>query len=192
MPYWFVSEHPFECELQCVQCTSTVARTGARCKKMSCIGTPYCWQHLLKERKLRIKDSPIHGKGLFAMDPSVGQQAVIFKKGERIVEYDGERIDRAEVDRRFGAGNGTVAPYAVQHTAQLIEDGACRRGVGTIANRKPKHNNASLAWSNTEKLFYLRATANIKNGQEIFASYGTGYRISDVEPYRTVYRRRSP
>lgn len=41
----------------------------------------------------RLRNSTIHGKGLFATRP--------IRKGARIIEYVGQHIDNAEADRRF-------------------------------------------------------------------------------------------
>ena len=44
------------------------------------------------QKKYLVKKSPIHGNGVFA--------AVPIKKGEFIAEYLGEKIDKAESNRR--------------------------------------------------------------------------------------------
>ena len=40
-----------------------------RCTRNTCIGTGVCFQHLRSMYHLRVGDSPIAGKGLFAVDP---------------------------------------------------------------------------------------------------------------------------
>ena len=90
----------FEADVQCMQCEGT-SKNGNQCRRRVCIGTPFCWQHLASEKKLKIKQSNIAnaGKGLFAWNPK-NPNEVIFKRarttrfqntpGQKIVEYAGE------------------------------------------------------------------------------------------------------
>ena len=50
------------------------------------------------KRIIVVRNSKIHGRGVFANR--------IIKKGERIIEYKGERINSEEEERRYGNGNG--------------------------------------------------------------------------------------
>lgn len=164
----------FKCKLQCVRCEGQTVR-NTRCKRNVCIGTPYCVTHLKKEKHLMIADSEIQGagKGLFAYDPEdPGGNQIVFKKGQVIVHYDGEIIDNNDLGERYGEW---TAPYGLQEKYQGIyytEDGACRRGIGTLANHKPvSRANARLSFGTGKKRFQIKANANIRNGREIFVSY---------------------
>jgi len=44
-------------------------------------------------RRISVRRSPIHGLGVFALKK--------IRKGERIIEYTGERISHREADRRY-------------------------------------------------------------------------------------------
>jgi hypothetical protein len=67
---------------------------------------------LKSDRHLRIKPSTIHnaGKGLFAEDSTQAPNAIIFRRDDDIIEYIGESIDRAELNRRYHH----TASYALQ------------------------------------------------------------------------------
>ena len=45
-------------------------------------------------RRIVVRHSPIHGRGVFALRP--------IAKGTRIIEYKGKLITDKEADRRFG------------------------------------------------------------------------------------------
>ena len=165
-------------------------RNGRRCSRRSVIGCPYCFQHLKSDRHLRIKPSTIHnaGKGLFAEDSTQAPNAIIFRRDDDIIEYIGETIDRAELNRRY---HHHTAPYALQvrgdNNNPLYIDAATIRGVGSLSNhRAGHHQNARLVVNFQNNTARLRATKNIRNGEEIFVSYGHQYHINEAGvQYRT-------
>jgi hypothetical protein len=182
MPYKFQyhkdDDEIFSCPLQCVRCVFNKPN-GQQCKLTACIGTPYCWIHLLYQKHLRIKPSTIRGsgKGVFAMSKAHGPNDIIFQKGEIIIEYDGELITEEELQRRYG---DHVAPYAASER-RITEDGACRRGVGTLVNHSARPN-CRLFLSNprgSPRRWKLQALKNIKNGAECFISYGRQYGLNE-------------
>lgn len=181
MPYIFEFNDPvhrkdFRCQLQCVQCAQHKPN-GQRCRGRTCIGTPYCWIHLLHRHHLRIKASniPGAGKGLFVMSKDHGQDDIVFRKDSVIIEYDGEKVTASELDRRYGEVR--TAPYGLQE-GDYVEDGACRRGVGTVANHgHPRRlSNARFYRSRqAPRVFRLKATRHIRNGREVLVDYGDDY-----------------
>lgn len=190
----------FSCKLDCVQCAAKTLR-GLDCQRTVCIGTPYCYMHLKTNMRLTIADSkiPNAGKGLFAYDPkNPDGNEEVFKRGQVIVQYDGEMITNAELDSRYG---DYTAPYGIQEKYGVLytEDGACRRGAGTLANHKPASKaNAKLSFGTKKKRFQLVAIKPIKNGQEIYVSYTSGrqsqadrrYEFKERTSARTVRTRR--
>ena len=97
---------------------------------------------------LRITSSTIHnaGKGLFAENSTQAHNAIIFRRDDDIIEYIGETIDRAELNRRY---HHHTAPYALQvrgdNNNPLYIDAATIRGVGSLSNhRAGHHQNARL------------------------------------------------
>lgn len=181
----------FQCQLQSQVCEGTTKR-GDRCKRKVIIGLPLCWSHLLSEKHLRIKDSliPHAGKGLFVEDKTKANGAIIFKKGDKIVDYVGEIVTMQELDARYGEVN--TAPYGVEinKKANRFEDAACRRGAGSLINQgtesgATKYNcELSLGGRRKDRVI-IKATANIKNGKELYTDYGHQYSFDDDTRYFT-------
>lgn len=113
---------------------------------------------------------PNAGKGLFTKRD--------VKKGERIVEYLGEVITEAELDRRaendiygyafyISKRKCIDAYYTPEALARYANDA---RGLNRI---KGISNNCSYEiWKNRG---WIRAEKNIKAGDELFVSYGNEY-----------------
>ncbi|MBL7882939.1 MAG: SET domain-containing protein [Bacteroidia bacterium] len=121
---------------------------------------------------LEVKRSTIPGagKGLFTKRD--------IKKGERIVEYLGEIITEAELDRRaekdiygyafyINKNRCIDAYYTPEAIARYANDA---KGLTRI---KGLNNNACYdIWKNKG---WIKAEKNIKAGSEIFVSYGAEY-----------------
>ena len=88
---------------ECQRCTANTKR-GTRCKNRTC-RDDLCWQHLKKEKHLRIKKSQIPGAGLGLWTTRK------FKPSERIGKYTGEKMSRDKVDEIY-PGN-TRAEYVL-------------------------------------------------------------------------------
>lgn len=182
MPYVFqyakdTGEEVFRCNLTCARC-SVELKNGNRCARTVCIGLPLCWQHLLTSKNdkhgMKIKHSAISGLGLFAWSKNGGHD-VVYKAGDTITTYDGERLTQAELDQRYG---DDTAPYAFG-TGNGIIDAACKRGAGSVANgaRHGVRPNARYA-SRMEggvRIVRVKATKTIKHGQEIVCDYRKDY-----------------
>ena len=172
------NETLFRAKLHSIQCEANT-KAGIRCKRKCVIGSPFCNVHLKYDHDLQIKKSliPNAGKGLFAIDPhDKNGHEVIFKKGDTIANYNGEIIDRNELINRYGDGEET-APYAIQISQNRFEDASIIRGIGSLANTKANHNNSTISLS--RGFARLKATKNIRNGDEIYLSYGRAYRLND-------------
>lgn len=189
MPYRFDFQGPeasFQCDLTCEQCSAQSA-SGARCKRVVCIGLPYCWQHTRSICHVTIRDG-VHGKGLFAWTPGAGH-ARVFEPGDPIVVYGGDYLVTAQIDQRYGPR--TTAPYALQITQNHIVDAACKRGIGSVANAPRgtnKKTNAEYAINHTTGTMILKATRPIYGGQEILVGYGAAYWNAHKGTHRTRRR----
>ena len=180
----------FHARLDSSQCTATAANTAHRCRRRVVIGQDLCYSHLLSIKHLRIKPSniPNAGKGLFCIDTKQPANAVIYRKGDRIGEYIGERIDLDELNDRYG---NTTSPYAMKITNNEFIDAATARGYASLANRAPSANQANAEFPNCNyraipHRIYLVAKKDIKNGDEILTSYGKSYRMNANEKNETV------
>lgn len=185
-----MSRHTFEtdnfrCKLHCDQCTH-IKDDGTRCRNRVCIGTPTCWIHNKKKYDVRVRDSTIGNfKGLFAERD--------FLEGEWICPYIGERITRNCLDQRYPGD--ITAPYAVKEGGRWVNDSACRRGIGAMANAKFRADGSCRARSQHNAFIdprpnrgqWLRADVDISEGEEIFVWYGLDYRLDmDHKTYRTT------
>ena len=119
------------------RCTAT-NDNGQHCHNICVIGEQYCWIHLLWKKHLRIKPSNIHGggKGCFAVNKKVGDNAVIFHKDQDILGYDGEIVTKEVLQQRYGTD---TAPYAVEVSKRrnIYEDGALDRSAMSCINAPP-------------------------------------------------------
>ena len=158
----------FEGDLICSQCIE-IKKDGNRCKRKTCIGVPVCHQHLESKYKLKIKKSsiPNAGKGLFVFD-KFAENDIIFKKGDKIISYEGELINLQQLNKRYG---DYTAPYALNIDKNNYRDASLKRGVGSLGNTNNKRNNVKLSANTKNKTAFLKATKNIRNGSEIFISY---------------------
>lgn len=182
MPYFFeflIDRRTFfSCPLKCVQCTAKTKR-GTRCQRRVCMGTPYCHNHMMSELKVRVLQSNIAGagKGLFAMLPNTDDRVLVFAEGDTIVDYRGETVTEAELDRRYSADR--TAPYAICSPTRC-KDAACDRGVAAFANHAPASRaNAKFIPNESGNKIYLVATKNIYNKSEIKVDYGATYRLNE-------------
>jgi hypothetical protein len=169
-------EVQFSCFLQSVRCEAD-SISGDRCRNKTVIGTGLCWRHLLREKKVRIKNSD-YGLGLFAMDTTAEENGIVFRENQTIVKYNGEIINREQLQERYG---DHTAPYGAQmREHNRINDGACRRGVGTLVNHgNANRENAKFSFSRNGDL-QIKATKIIRNGREIFINYNKGNQRGDA------------
>jgi hypothetical protein len=166
----------YKCILESIRCIEhTKAHT--QCKRQTVIGSPYCYIHLLYKHHLRIKKSTIQnaGMGLFAVDPIDSTHKIIFKRNDTIALYKGEIIDLKQLIDRY---SDKTPPYVVGINKNRFEDGASVRGVGSIANTKAGHNNATISVHNGYAK--IKATKNIYNGDEVFLSYGKSHKLNEL------------
>lgn len=75
-----------------------------------------------------------------------------------------------------------TAPYAVtDNDHDWIEDAACHRGIGSMANTAPpgKPCNAQYKYSEAKGRIVLITTRHIRNYQEVFCEYGEEYKLDE-------------
>ena len=166
MSFIYKGSKEFHCNLECKQCSANT-KQGIRCKKTTCKYLPTCYIHTKSKYHLAIRPStiPNAGDGLFALKD--------FKKGEFISDYIGEELTQQNKDNRYGNTQQDIAPYAIKVSKNKIIDCACTRSIGSYANHKKGNINASISvyMGKAE----IKASKNIKDGQEIFISYGRDY-----------------
>jgi SET domain-containing protein len=149
-------------------------RTGRRCKRRTCVRGDYCYQHLASVKGLEVKKSSLTAAGL-------GLWAVrAFKKGENIIEYTGEKMSKKQFDKLRPESD-----YGFLLNKELVLD--ARRttaGVGRysndcrLQNKKKKQcqgANSRFVVDSKQKTVQIRATRNIRAGEEVFVPYGKAY-----------------
>jgi SET domain-containing protein len=115
-----------------------------------------------KGRRLQVRKSGVHGKGVFALKP--------IKKGELVIEYVGEVISWKEALRRHPHD-----PSQPDHTFYFhIDDETVIDGkVGGNASRWINHScDPNIEAEDETGRVYLKALRAIKPGQELFFDYG--------------------
>jgi hypothetical protein len=157
-------------------------KQGNRCKRKCIIGYEYCYPHLKSNLKLKIKDSsiPNAGKGVF-VDTGKPNNNVVFKKNDKICEYNGQPVSMDKIRQDY---LNKTAPYAYRINSQNAIDGAGKRGVGTLINsNRGGQNNVCFTNDTRNKKVNIRATKNIKNKEELFIPYSSGYKFNNKDVY---------
>lgn len=157
---------------ECAQCKGKTKTTGARCKRTTCKIADYCYQHLASELNLQVKKSAIPGAGmgLFTL--------IDRKKGENIIEYAGEKRAQAVFDKE-------PSVYGFSMNKNLVIDArSTQSSVARYANdcrasnkraKQCKSSNSKFSKDTKHNKINIKATRNIKAGEEVFVSYGKGY-----------------
>ena len=157
--------------VRCVRC-EFIKDNGIRCKRNTCVRKDYCWQHLRAVKGIDVRPSTLRGvgKGLVAYKT--------FPKGSKVASYSGNLVSAS-------AARGSQ--YAVAwKKGQVVNASSSQHSVGRYANtcrtadkrrKKCKGNNVKLARDFARRKINLKATKKIKRGEEIFNSYGSGFRI---------------
>lgn len=189
----------FFCPINCRQC-NYVKPDRIQCKNRVCIGIPLCWMHAQVVYKLRVKDSRIHGKGVFAHDPKSKKDnlKIVFKKGQVILEYLGEILDQNELERRYSSG---TAPYTLKVKDSVFVDAACERSISSIINHSTsKFANVEFSYrldksrrsvsNRSGRVMVIVAKKNIRNNQELLVNYGSDYVFDEPGTFhQTKYHR---
>ena len=69
-----------------------------------------------------------------------------------------------------------TAPYGLQNRIDIFEDAAFKRGIGSIINHAPRKANCRISIGRNNRASIV-ATKNIKNGEELYMSYGKDYKL---------------
>jgi hypothetical protein len=146
--------------------------------KHSCVRPfEYCYAHLPMALNLQVRDSLIAGagKGLFVKAEGRGENDIIFRKGQTICQYNGQHLTPLQLYQRYHQF------YGARVSQWEAIDGSLERGVGSFANIFPNHQNAYLSPSPQHHSITLKANKNIRNNQEIYVPYSTGYHLPEQE-----------
>ena len=115
------------------------------------------------KRLLWVGKAPIAGRGLFT--------AHHLTQGTRIIQYTGEKIPKAESDKRFAAGND----YIFQLNARCDIDGKVLRNKARYINHSCAPN---CPVQLTTRTIWIVALRDITAGEEL--TYNYGYELDDA------------
>ena len=113
-------------------------------------------------RRFAVRGSAIHGKGVFALRK--------IRKGERLIEYAGERISHAEADQRYECGDEAYDPHTFLFTVsdEVVID-ATRGG---NSSRWINHSCApNCETDEGSGRVYIEAMRDIRPGEELTYDY---------------------
>ncbi len=126
---------------------------------------------------VQARNSPIHGRGVYALAP--------IRKGTRILEYLGERISHAEADRRYArkreddghtflfvASNRTVIDAGVNGNDARFINHSCQPNCETVIENSR---------------VFIDAVRNIKPGEELGYDYQLTWESTDDPAELALY-----
>jgi hypothetical protein len=125
----------------------------------------------------RVRRSPVHGTGAFAVRP--------IAKGVRIAEYTGERISHAEADRRYAhKAEDDNHTFLFNVSSRVVIDG----GVGNCPARFINHGCDPNCETLIEKgRVYIESVRPIKVGEELSYDYMIERDVSDAANIDEIY-----
>lgn len=114
-----------------------------------------------KAPRVAVRNSPIHGRGVFAV--------TAIAKGARIIEYTGERMSHAKADRLYGElHDGSSHTMLFAANDKVVIDATKRGGPARWIN----HSCAPNCEANEEEgRVFIDAIRAIKPGQELSYDY---------------------
>jgi SET domain-containing protein len=133
--------------------------------------------NLIHSELVEVRNSPIHGRGVYAVAP--------IKKGTRIYEYVGERITHAEADRRFWRkrhDDGHTFLFVVNR--KTVIDGTRKGNDARFINHRCDVNSETVTENNR---IYIEATRDIKPGEELGYDYQLTWSEEDTPEDLALY-----
>ncbi|MFZ9936518.1 MAG: SET domain-containing protein [Luteolibacter sp.] len=132
-----------------------------------------------QSRFCEVRGSEIHGRGVYA--------TCFIPKGERIIEYVGERIDKRESEKRGNAQhrksleNGDAAVYIFTLSRNYDLDGNVPWNTARLINHSCAPN--CEAWIEGRRIF-IHALHDINEGEELTFDYGFDVECYEDHPCR--------
>jgi uncharacterized protein len=120
-------------------------------------------------RRIVARRSPIHGNGVFAVEP--------IKKGEEIIQYKGTLMTHDEADEMYGDGGETGHTFLFTLNDDYIIDANRKGNVARWINHSCNPNCEALVEENEngnsrKDKVIIQARRNIKPGEELTYDYG--------------------
>jgi uncharacterized protein len=133
--------------------------------------------NLVHSELVEVRNSPIHGRGVYAVEP--------IKKNTRIYEYVGERISHTEADRRFWRKRNTDGhTFLFVVNRKTVIDGSRLGNDARYINHRCDVNCETVTENNR---IYVEATRNIKIGEELGYDYQLTWSEEDTPEELALY-----
>ena len=132
---------------------------------------------LVHSELVEVRNSPIHGRGVYA--------AQAIRNGTRVYEYVGERISHAEADRRFWRkrnDDGHTFLFVVNR--KTVIDGTHRGNDARFINHRCDANCETITENNR---IFIEATRDIKAGEELGYDYQLTWSEADTPEDLALY-----
>lgn len=122
----------------------------------------------MPEKLVEVRNSPIHGRGVFAVKP--------IAKGTRIIEYRGKRLTHKEADRQYGGTTETGHTFLFTLNDYYVIDANQGGNAARWINHGCAPNCESICEESDDgrpenERVYIDAIRNIKAGDELMYSY---------------------
>ena len=122
------------------------------------------------------RNSPIHGKGVYAIQP--------IKKGARIIEYLGERISHGEADSRYEKKGDDGHTFLFIASNRTVIDAGVNGNDARFINH---HCNPNCETVIENSRVFIDATRNIKPGEELGYDYQLTWESTDDPAELALY-----
>ena len=132
---------------------------------------------LTRSELVEVRNSPIHGRGVYAVQ--------LVRKGARIMEYVGERITHSEADRRFWRKenvDGHTFLFVVNH--KTVIDGSHHGNDARYINHRCEPNCETV--TENQRIF-IEAVRDIKPGEELGYDYQLTWSDDDTTEDLALY-----
>lgn len=133
--------------------------------------------NLVHSELVEVRNSPIHGRGVYAVAP--------IRKDTRVYEYVGERITHAEADRRFWRKrnvDGHTFLFVVNR--KTVIDGSRKGNDARYINHRCDANCETVTEDNR---IYIEAIRDIKAGDELGYDYQLTWSEEDTPEDLALY-----
>jgi len=186
------------CKSVCGICKGRT-KNKRRCTRKTCMDARFCPAHLKIYKKLMIapsrhlRSANVNGHGLYAVRPTgavakddlrapiFDGETVIFKKGDEVDRYCGEKMSKTQVDERYDEdGEEGQGNYTMPIDENVFIDSQCAATSVAYANdyRGVRGAKTNCVPENRGDYIVFVAKNNIHHGEEILISYGRGYNFS--------------
>lgn len=136
-------------------------------------------------RRIAARRSPIHGNGVFAVEP--------IRKGEEIIQYKGTLMTHAEADHMYGDGGETGHTFLFTLNDDYIIDANRKGNSARWINHSCAPNcravvEESASGDPRRDKVLIEAIRNIKPGEELTYDYGITLEVPHTARLKKLWK----